>query len=89
MVYHLFKLKVKIEKLINKKFINEDFACEYINCSSLLSVPTLVTKGNTHFKHMLEWNYFVGVILFYLLSNFSGEEPHKFLGFRPKFGSSL
>ena len=35
---------------------------------ALLSLPTLVSKGNTHFKHMLEWNYFVGVILFYLLS---------------------
>ena len=32
------------------------------------SLPILVTKGNTHFKHALEWNYFVGVILFYLLS---------------------
>ena len=45
---------------------------------AFISLPTLVTKGNTHFKHMLEWNYFVGVILFYLLSNFFGEEPLNF-----------
>ena len=37
---------------------------------AILSVPTLVTKGNTHFKHALEWNYFVGVVLFYLFSRF-------------------
>ena len=32
------------------------------------SLPTLVTEGNTHFKHMLEWNYFVRVILFTVLN---------------------
>ena len=37
---------------------------------ALLSLPILVNKGNTHFKHALEWNYFVGVILFYLFSRF-------------------
>ena len=51
---------------------------------AILSLPILIDKGNTHFKHALEWNYFVGVILFYLLSRFFGEEPHKFLGFRPE-----
>ena len=34
------------------------------------SLPILVAKGNTHFKHALEWNYFVGVITFYLLTYF-------------------
>jgi hypothetical protein len=32
------------------------------------SIPIVVTSGNVHFKHALEWNYFVGVILFYLLT---------------------
>ena len=36
----------------------------------ILSLPILLQSGNTHFKHALEWNYFVGVILFYLLSRF-------------------
>jgi len=26
--------------------------------------------GNTHLKHMLEWDYFLGVISFYLLTFF-------------------
>ena len=42
---------------------------------AVASLPILVTKGNTHFKHALEWNYFVGVILFYLLTFFL-EENH-------------
>ena len=33
-------------------------------------IPILINKGNTYFKHALEWNYFVGVIVFYLLSRF-------------------
>ena len=37
---------------------------------ALLSVPILIDKGNTHFKHALEWNYFVGVLLFYLFTRF-------------------
>ena len=35
---------------------------------ALLSLPILIDKGNTHFKHALEWNYFVGVSLFYFLT---------------------
>ena len=34
----------------------------------ILSLPILLKSGNTHFKHALEWNYFVGVVTFYLLS---------------------
>ena len=37
---------------------------------AIFSLPIVVTSGNVHFKHALEWNYFVGVISFYLLSRF-------------------
>ena len=37
---------------------------------AILSLPILLNKGNTHFKHALEWNYFVGVILFFLFTRF-------------------
>ena len=69
LVYHFYKLKMKLEKYINKKIlILKIILVSILVLVALLSVPTLVTKGNTHFKHLLEWNYFVGVILFYLLS---------------------
>ena len=71
LVYHFYKIKLKIDKLINKKVL----ALKIILVSTLatvgvLSLPILIAKGNTHFKHALEWNYFVGVVLFYLFSRF-------------------
>ena len=71
LVFHLYKLKNKLDKFINKKIlIIKMILVTILVVVAFLSLPTLVTKGNTHFKHMLEWNYFVGVILFYLLSRF-------------------
>ena len=71
LVYHFFKLKTQLEKFIIKKvLIVKLILVSVLIVVALLSLPILVTKGNTHFKHALEWNYFVGVILFYLLSRF-------------------
>ena len=71
LVFHLYKLKNKLEKFISKKVLFLKFLLvTLLVIVAILSLPTLITKGNTHFKHLLEWNYFVGVILFYLLSRF-------------------
>ena len=71
LVYYLFNLKEKIYNITNKKIL----ICKILLVSVLAvvavaSLPMLLTKGNTHFKHSLEWNYFVGVITFYLLTFF-------------------
>ena len=69
LVYHFFKLKDKISIFINKKVLFLKAILVFILSSvALLSLPILLDKGNTHFKHALEWNYFVGVIFFYLLT---------------------
>jgi len=69
LVYHFYKLKSKLEKLINKKILVLKIILVSILASvAILSFPILITKGNIHFKHALEWNYFFGVILFYFLS---------------------
>ena len=71
LVYHFYKLKSKLEKLINKKIlVLKIILVSFLASVAILSLPILITKGNTHFKHALEWNYFVGVILFYLFSRF-------------------
>ena len=71
LVYHFYKIKDKLEKLINKKIlIMKIILVSILALVAILSLPILVNKGNTHFKHALEWNYFVGVILFYLFSRF-------------------
>ena len=70
LVYYLFKLKTKIKNLINGNILKlKVLLVGILAVVAIFSLPLLVTKGNTHFKHALEWNYFVGVILFYLLSN--------------------
>jgi hypothetical protein len=71
LVYHFYKLKSKLQKYIVKKVLFLKLLLVAILASvAILSLPILVTKGNTHFKHALEWNYFVGVIMFYLFSRF-------------------
>ena len=71
LVYHFYKLKLKLEQLINKKvLILKIILVSILALVGVLSLPILITTGNTHFKHALEWNYFVGVISFYLLSRF-------------------
>ena len=71
LVYHFFKIKDKISRLINKKvLILKAILVSILATVAILSLPILADKGNTHFKHALEWNYFVGVILFYLFTRF-------------------
>ena len=71
LVYHFFKIKNLLAKLINKKIlILKIILVSILATVAILSLPILIDKGNTHFKHALEWNYFVGVILFYLFSRF-------------------
>ena len=71
LVYHFFKIKDKISGLINKKvLILKAILVSILATVAILSLPILLDKGNTHFKHALEWNYFVGVVLFYLFTRF-------------------
>ena len=71
LVYHFFKIKDKISGLINRKvLILKAILVSILATVAILSLPILLDKGNTHFKHALEWNYFVGVVLFYLFTRF-------------------
>jgi hypothetical protein len=71
LVYHFFKIKNQLSRFINKKIlILKIILVLILSIVAILSLPLLIDKGNTHFKHALEWNFFIGVILFYLLSRF-------------------
>ena len=71
LVYHLYSIKNKIMNLINSKILLlKIILVSVLALVAILSIPILVTKGNIHFKHALEWNYFIGVVLFYLFSRF-------------------
>jgi hypothetical protein len=76
LVLTLYSFKNKLSKYINEKFLLLKF---YLVCTlivvAVISVPIISLPGNDFlnfnlkfFKHGLEWNYFVGVITFYLLT---------------------
>jgi len=69
LVINIFKIKAKIETSINKKvLVIKIILVSALIVVALLSVPILNSSEYTHFKHALEWNYFLGVITFYLLT---------------------
>jgi hypothetical protein len=71
LVLNFYKLKQQINDYFNLSVLKLKIILVSILITvAVLSVPILITSGNVHFKHGLEWNYFIGVILFYLLTRF-------------------
>ena len=71
LVISLFKMKDKISDYINKKIlILKILLVSLLTVVALASLPILTSAGHTSFKHGLEWNYFIGVVSFYLLTFF-------------------
>ena len=71
LVITLFKIKDTISDMINKKIlILKILLVSILIFTALASLPILTSSGHVHFKHALEWNYFIGVVLFYLLTFF-------------------
>ena len=69
LVYNFYKLKEKIQKFFNSTVLKcKIFLVFVLAAVAIISLPVLTTKGNVHLKHALEWNYFIGVIFFYLLT---------------------
>ena len=69
LVFRLFKLKSSIKNYFNNyALVLKIILVSILVVVAIFSLPIVVTSGNVHFKHALEWNYFVGVILFYLLT---------------------
>ena len=71
LVINLYKVKNKITKFINTKILNLKISLvSILIIVAIVSLPIVSSAGNVHFKHALEWDYFVGVISFYLLTFF-------------------
>jgi hypothetical protein len=69
LVYRLFKLKKIIYRDINGHvLILKIILVSILTMVAIASVPIITTIGNVHFKHALEWNYFAGVLFFYVLT---------------------
>jgi len=69
LVINLIKIKDQIEEFINKKVLTSKIILVTILIIvALFAAPILNSTEYTHFKHALEWNYFLGVVTFYLLT---------------------
>ena len=78
LVATLYSLREKLEKYINKLFLKLKLVLvSLLIVVALISIPIISLPGNDFFglnlkflKHALEWDYFIGVISFYLLTYF-------------------
>tara|TARA_B110000438_G_scaffold266268_1_gene280216 strand:- start:102 stop:803 length:702 start_codon:yes stop_codon:yes gene_type:complete len=69
LVINIVKKKKKISKFINKKIlILKMILVSVLIIVAVLSAPILNSEEYSYFKHALEWNYFIGVVLFYFLT---------------------
>ena len=69
LVLNFYRLKEKINSFFNSNILKiKIILVSVLITVAIISIPLLIKSGNVHFKHGLEWNYFIGVILFYLLT---------------------
>jgi len=69
LVLILNSLKEKLTKYINKKILKlKIYLVSLLIIVAVISIPLISADGNKFFKHALEWDYFVAVISFYLLT---------------------
>ena len=69
LVLNIIKIKDKILEFINIKILTlKIILVSVLVVVAFLSAPILNSSEYIHFKHALEWNYFLGIITFYLLT---------------------
>tara|TARA_Y100000590_G_scaffold206353_1_gene233852 strand:+ start:209 stop:931 length:723 start_codon:yes stop_codon:yes gene_type:complete len=69
LVINIYKSKEKLKEITNENILRIKMVLvSVLVIVAVLSAPILNSNEYTHFKHALEWNYFLGVVSFYLLS---------------------
>ena len=69
LVVKIYKIKNYISNFFNKKILFlKIILVTLLIIVAIISAPILNSTDYTHFKHALEWNYFLGVVTFYLLT---------------------
>jgi hypothetical protein len=69
LVATLYSFKDKLENYINNKYlILKIILVTLLIIVAIVSIPIVSMPGNKFLKHALEWDYFLGVITFYLLT---------------------
>ena len=71
LVISLFKIRNLIKDKINPLMLKfKIILVSALIGVAIISIPIISVPGNKFLKHALEWDYFVGVISFYLLTFF-------------------
>ena len=69
LVVTLYSIKDKLENYINRKYLKlKMILVSTLIVVAIISIPLISMPGNKFLKHALEWDYFLGVISFYLLT---------------------
>ena len=76
LVITLFKIKDQIADKINFKFLKmKRILVTILIVVAIIAIPIVTLPGNKFIKHALEWDYFMGVISFYILTYFMWKLP--------------
>ena len=71
LVASFYSLKNKIDQYINSLFLKiKIILVTTLIIVAIISIPLISMPGNKFLKHALEWDYFLGVITFYMLTFF-------------------
>jgi len=69
LVLSLYSIKDKINNLINPTVLKfKIILVSLLIIVAVISIPIISFPGNKFLKHALEWDYFLGVIMFYFLT---------------------
>ena len=69
LVATLYSLKDKLKNIINEKYLKiKLILVSTLIIVAIVSIPLISLPGNKFLKHALEWDFFLGVISFYLLT---------------------
>ena len=85
LVASFYSLRNKLINFVNIKILTiKIFLISVLIIVAVISIPIISLPGNDFFgfnlkflKHSLEWNYFLGVILFYLLTFFLWKKNYR------------
>ena len=71
LIFILYEIKPKISFFINKEILNlKKILITTLILIAIVIIPFLPFSNLKILKHILEWNYFLGIILFYFLTFF-------------------
>tara|TARA_B100001996_G_scaffold34615_1_gene25889 strand:+ start:66 stop:770 length:705 start_codon:yes stop_codon:yes gene_type:complete len=81
LVIIFYSFRDKLLNYINPIYLKlKLFLVSLLIIVAVISIPIVSLPGNTSLKHALEWDYFVAIISFYLLTHFMWRNPHSHTG---------